>query len=34
VEAYANISMYVAFALLGAVFIGVFLNRKKATLPR
>ena len=34
VEAYAQISMYVAFALLAAVFIGVFLNRKKAPLPR
>jgi membrane protein DedA with SNARE-associated domain len=34
VEAYANISMYVAFALLAAVFIGIFLNRKKAPLPR
>ena len=34
VEAYAKISMYVAFALLAAVFIGVFLNRKKAPLPR
>jgi membrane protein DedA with SNARE-associated domain len=34
VEAYAQISMYVAFALLAAVFIGVFLNRKKSVLPR
>jgi membrane protein DedA with SNARE-associated domain len=34
VEAYAKISMYVAFALLAVVFIGVFLNRKKAPLPR
>lgn len=34
VEAYAQISMYVAFALLAAVFIGVFLNRKKSALPR
>ncbi len=34
VEAYAQISMYVAFALLGAVFIGIFWNRKKSPLPR
>ena len=34
VEAYAQISMYVAFALLAVVFIGVFLNRKKSPLPR
>ena len=34
VEAYANISMYVAFGLLAAVFIGVFLNRNKSPLPR
>jgi len=34
VEAYAQISMYVAFALLAAVFIGVFLNRKKSALSR
>ena len=34
VEAYAKISMYVAFALLAVVFIGVFLNRKKSPLPR
>ena len=33
VEAYAQISMYVAFALLAAVFIGVFLNRKKSAPP-
>jgi membrane protein DedA with SNARE-associated domain len=30
VEAYANISMYVAFAILIGVFAGVFLQRRKA----
>jgi membrane protein DedA with SNARE-associated domain len=33
VEAYANISMYVAFALLIGVFAGVILQRRRAAAP-